>query len=536
MPGVLVRTLSSWALALMLAALVPSGLGAFLDPSVPAGHEAGATMPDRLENQAELLDTERRTDDAGPACETPTIAVLCNIWASRTPTGPANEVHIAVNPNDPNHVMVVAKDYSLGSNRDCANGGDYHVGSAYYVTFDGGATWNVGRIPAPYPNGGAQPSPLPNLCGSDPVAVIGEDGTAYYILLNFHYTGGRKAVIAVARSDDGGLTWDPDQIRVLHHSSGNDKEWGAVDKMGRVHVVWTDLATGRILYSRSAPDWTFETPRTLGFVAGGNPAVTVATGPGDEVYVVWRAASTIRIATSSDSGATFAPYRNAFTVSPYESSLQPRMPFMPQLAVDDDEGSPHAGRIYITWPDRREGGASAYLASSSDEGQSWTAPARIDDRPVTARRAIMPTVDVAPGGRVDVAWLDERFGGTGIAVGQTFHAFGATSSDGGASWSVNQQLSAVPLFADWSRHQNGGVFIGDYIGIASTPEFAWVTFPGNGPDRLAQGLPGTDFQRADAYVAPMYPGVVSSGAASHQVSKLSPAWETLFAGEVPVLD
>lgn len=445
-------------------------------------------------------------DDDGLVC-LPSPAPACNIWASRLPTGGANEVHIAVNPNDPDHVMAVAKDYSLGSNSDCANGGAYHVGSAYYVTFDGGATWNVGRVPAPYPNGGAEPSPLPNKCGSDPVALIGDDGTAYYVILNFHYTGGRQAVIAVARSLDGGLTWPADEIRILHSSPGNDKEWGTVDHAGRVHVVWTDLSSGSILYSRSNPDWTFTAPKLLSFRGSGNPAVSVATGPQDEVYVTWRSGSSIVFTKSLDHGATFDAPRVAFGANPYEAGGQPRLPFMPQLAVDDDPDSPNAGRIYVTWPDRRDGGSGVYMASSGNGGDTWTAPTRVDDRADTVRRALMPNIDVAPGGRVDIGWLDERNAGTLPVLGLSFNAYASSSNDGGATWSVNQQVSEVPLVASWSRHQNGGIFIGDYIGVASAPDHAWVTFPGNGPGRLLQGLPVDDFQRADAYVAAVAPSV-----------------------------
>ena len=68
---------------------------------------------------------------------------------------------------------------------------------------------------------------LSNKCGSDPIALFGPDGKAYYVLLNFDYTSSgnnRKAAIAVARSEDGEI-WPNEMVRIVSNDNAVDKEW-----------------------------------------------------------------------------------------------------------------------------------------------------------------------------------------------------------------------------------------------------------------------------------------------------------------------
>ncbi|MDW8358966.1 MAG: sialidase family protein, partial [Candidatus Caldarchaeum sp.] len=135
-----------------------------------------------------------------------------------------NEPHIAVNPNNPDHLVMASHDFDVS----CA---------VSYVSFDGGETW---RGPAM-----TVPGPEDSFC-SDPVVAFGRDGTVYYVLLSI---GSRPlrigrllyetdvASITVSVSKDGGVSWSYPYIaakgRVLPAADRAavlflDKPWMAV--------------------------------------------------------------------------------------------------------------------------------------------------------------------------------------------------------------------------------------------------------------------------------------------------------------------
>ena len=105
------------------------------------------------------------------------------------------EPHIAVNPNDPEHLLMGTIDYNFPN-------------VSAYVSIDGGATWN----------GPNQPQFLRDDLGSggDPIMGFDRQGNAYFAFISIgteEYTVGPAvdvavvSSIAVARSSDGGFTW-----------------------------------------------------------------------------------------------------------------------------------------------------------------------------------------------------------------------------------------------------------------------------------------------------------------------------------------
>ena len=103
--------------------------------------------------------------------------------------------------------------------------------------------------------------------------------------------------------------------------------------------------------------------------------------------------------SSADGGATFGPPAVVAgdVVIPQRISVDLGAP-RPGLARDDSDG-----RLYVTWESGRTSARDLFLASSDDGGATWSAPT-----PITRRRGTqtMPTVSVAPDGRVDVLFND----------------------------------------------------------------------------------------------------------------------------------
>lgn len=107
------------------------------------------------------------------------------------------EPHIAVNPNDPEHLVMGAIDYNLGP------------GIALYTSFDGGETWDgPNRLRYFREDAGF---------GGDPVLAFDQNGSVYISAISIGFEEFRLGSVLsfastssmlVARSDDGGLTWN----------------------------------------------------------------------------------------------------------------------------------------------------------------------------------------------------------------------------------------------------------------------------------------------------------------------------------------
>ena len=127
------------------------------------------------------------------------------------------------------------------------------------------------------------------------------------------------------------------------------------------------------------------------------------------------------------------------------------------------------------------------LASSSDGGQTWSAPRRVNHGPGDSDQN-MPNLAVDGQGRVCVAWYDRR----GFALSDSVNAYAAVSLDGGLTFGPDMKLSSAPSY--WSGAPGAGGFgnyVGDRIAIAAGDNYAvvaWTDFR-NGSGAITPGDP-----------------------------------------------
>lgn len=438
----------------------------------------------------------------------------CNIQATVDPVGrQANELSVAVNPTDPKNIIVSGKDYTPSEAGDCVRDG-------VYVTHDGGGTWansNVPGSPWRLVDDPASFQPHAELskfwCVTDPVLAFGPDGTAYWTIMPYqcdvasgsktgdgiHPDGGFNdwfwtcSSMYVLVSEDGGATWPTVREVAFGPRLEHDKQWMSVAPDGTVLLCWDRDPSYQL----------------TGFVPGDNPANQL-TAPGYMVCstssdkgrtwsavtdvnpegtwdgflpwvdwtadnVAWMAAidstGNVIVSQSADGLAWSEPtIVGSYTNPPPSGSFgwpalngsDFRTFALPALAIDRSDG-PYGGSIYVTWMDH-SGPDADTLVTYSRDGQTWSEPRVVhDDGPASGDDQFMPAVAVGPDGTVDLVFYDTRFD----PETHLFDLLYTYSVDGGATWSADLRVSEVSVDEQYSHHQNGMVFMGDYIDIDS---------------------------------------------------------------------
>ena len=163
---------------------------------------------------------------------------------------------------------------------------------------------------------------------------------------------------------------------------------------------------------------------------------------------------------STDGGVTFGPDVFPTTVNGISADPVFRRNSFPTMDVDRS-GGPHGDNVYVAWADDRLGDPDILLVRSTDGGDTWSDPIRVNDDPVgTGADQWFPWLAVDPKGRVVVTFFDRR----GFAGDRPYQIWGAISRDGGESFDSNFLISDT----DSDGSLNG--FIGDYGGLAATSE------------------------------------------------------------------
>ncbi|HEY5680930.1 MAG TPA: sialidase family protein, partial [Pseudomonadales bacterium] len=180
------------------------------------------------------------------------VDMSCNDTEFGQDFSPDNEIAIAVNPNDPNHLVAGSNDYYYRFN-NASGARQALVLTGFFTSFDGGATWIDGQVPMRSGNGAGDPAP----------AFDAKNGVVLMAQLeNVAGQGGfwvAAGNVSVSRSADGGVTWS-EPVTVFKGKGAGigpanqaifwDKEWLTVDNYpdspfyGRAYLTVTRFQNG----------------------------------------------------------------------------------------------------------------------------------------------------------------------------------------------------------------------------------------------------------------------------------------------------
>lgn len=339
-----------------------------------------------------------------------------------------------------------------------------------YYSNNGGLTWKKKTLSSPYGVYG------------DPVLLADQKGHFYYAHLSD--PNGRSGAdpnwldrIVIQKSTDGGVNWSQGTYAGLRHPKDQDKHWLAVDpRDNSIVMTWTEFDKygstdakdkSRILFARSADGGqTWSSEANLSQLEGDcidddntTEGAVPAIGPNGEIYVAWSYANKIYFDRSLDQGKTWLSTDKVVADQPggwtFDIPGIYRANGLPITATDLSNG-PHRGNIYVNWCDQRNGtdDTDVYLAKSSDGGNTWSAPMRVNsDKPGKHQFFTWLTIDPVTG-YLYVLFYDRR-----NHNGDATDVYLAYSKDGGQTF-VNAKISQSPFTPTKS------IFFGDYNHIS----------------------------------------------------------------------
>lgn len=390
-----------------------------------------------------------------------------------TSTVPEDEEHIAVDPNNFNHLVSMISDFSL-------NGG-FNTSKFAFSTNDG-SSWSESFVPL-------SSSGFPQTAdghvwqaNSDPVVAVDKLGNVFLSNLYLQADSSGNVTndglyVCGAKLFAGGKftssTCHPVRTTLKASANLEDKPWIAVDNStastsGNVYATWThfvDNTTSMIFFSRSTNHGvTWSAAKQINTTAqnGAIQGSQVAVGPAGEVYVAYEvflgtgAQGQHFIAKSTNGGVSFgAPVAMTPVFNNLSFAANYRDNSFPALAVAPIAGKAFVYDVYTDQPAANS--RTEFVHSKVAAGLTFTTPIPANDSNKGQR--LMPAVAADKNGVVHISWFDTRNFSTPVSL----DIYATYTKNNGTSFAPNAKVTSASITT------SAGDFIGDYSGIAAGP-------------------------------------------------------------------
>jgi hypothetical protein len=349
---------------------------------------------------------------------------------------------------------------------------------ALLVSDNNGASWQSSRVMLPFRSGQFDPQ-----IAVDPV----DHQTVYASWLQ-----NEKRDIVVARSLDFGRTWS-----FAWAERGEDDADKPV-----LTVRGADVYVGFNHEERFFVAASHDAGQTFSVVnvnANASPGWSLAGGatvdPTGAVYFGWTAyalqelssrAVSIHVSRSTDNGRTWNTVLLDQSNAPPECAAEScEMGFLgAQIALASDA----TGAVYALWnAGASHGGPERiYFSSSTTGGASWSARVNVSMAASNVEHAF-PTIVAGAAGDVRVAWMDMRANDPARPNERLWNTFYRTSTNGGATWGTESQLSGPTQGYDYILATGFRFPFGDFFSMAIDNEGATHAVWGEGRNYKSPG-------------------------------------------------
>jgi len=402
---------------------------------------------------------------------------LLNIDASQRPLNESEEA-IAINPTNPNNIVIVT---NVGHREAGLDAGMFEA-----VSFDGGTTWTRKLI--------GDKDNLGDAC-CDPTLSFDEFGNLF-----MSYLFEVENTVPIALSTDGGLTFNlvgnivaPPKGTPTKTSGDNRGLFRFVDQPTITAArgeVWVIFNAGGPLFATGAAVAGFGQVGSFfqGEVVPGTNNCTygdIAIGPTGQVMQVCTLTESGqgggRLFVNVDlDGLGPAGFGDRVFVAETHVGGFDFIPPQRDRSIDaepglawDRTGGARNGRVYLVYTkeiQNESDNTDIFVRFSDDNGATWSQGVRVNDDQ-TPNSQFLPKIALdQTSGNVAAVWYDARrdlgTGGAGDTDGianDDAQLWGAFSTDGGATFGANVQISAGTS----NSHDSGnGIDYGDYSGLA----------------------------------------------------------------------